>query len=107
MDKCHSVGRYARYVEKGGTDRMKHEEIDSQVFEKFEAAKQGNLTVHSVDLQQWAYQVCFMTSILDFDLRLQFSSNQHISINALFNVIVIFRLQRNLGCHFLRQVICG
>jgi len=36
--------------------------MDEQVFENFRAAKEKNVTVHDVDMKQWAFQVIYDTA---------------------------------------------
>jgi len=50
------LGRFRKYVESHGTKKQKVDDIETFVYERFEAARESCLPLHDLDLKHWALQ---------------------------------------------------
>jgi hypothetical protein len=48
------IDRFRKYIESYGTKKQKLDQIDSFVYESFQNARQQLLSVHDIDLKNWA-----------------------------------------------------
>jgi hypothetical protein len=60
------LGRFRKYLKNHGTKKQKIDDIDTFVFERFEAAYENCLSIHDIDLKRWALQRAQQQSFLEF-----------------------------------------
>ena len=60
------LGRFRKYLEDHGTKKQKIDDIDTFVFERFEAARENCLPISDIDLKRWALQRAQQKSLLEF-----------------------------------------
>ncbi|CAF4656812.1 unnamed protein product, partial [Rotaria sp. Silwood2] len=60
------LSRFRSYIEKGGTQKQKLENINNYVYNKFEQARELFLPVHDLDLRRWALKKAEQESLHDF-----------------------------------------
>lgn len=58
--------RFRNYVERQGTKKQKVDDIETFVYERFEAARESCLPVHDLDLKRWALQRAQEQSLHEF-----------------------------------------
>jgi len=62
------LGRFRKYLEKHGTKKQKIDDIDTFVYERFEAARENCLPIHDIDLKRWALQRAQAQSFHEFSV---------------------------------------
>jgi hypothetical protein len=60
------LSRFRKYLKDHGTKKQKLDDIDTFVFERFEAARENCLSIHDIDLKRWALQRAQQQSLLEF-----------------------------------------
>ena len=60
------LARFRNYVERRGTKKQKVDDIETFVYERFEAARESCLPVHDLDLKRWALQSAQEQTLLEF-----------------------------------------
>jgi hypothetical protein len=60
------LARFRKYIENHGTKKQKLDDIETSVYEKFEAARESCLPVHDLDLKRWALQRAQAQSLHEF-----------------------------------------
>ena len=69
------VSRFRHYLEHQGTKRQKIYDIDHELFNKFENARERCLPVHEFDIQRWALQLARKLKLEDFHASRHWLSN--------------------------------